>query len=80
MIEEMQINHMPYIDDLKLFTKSGAQLNNLLHTVHMFSCDVCLSFGFDKCSNCSVTRGKIITSDDISLPDGCRKRTSVEYW
>ena len=41
---DRQINHMLYMDDLKLFAKSDAQLSTLLHTVHMFSCDVCLKF------------------------------------
>ena len=67
---DRQINHMLYMDDLKLFAKCDIQLNTLLRTVHMFSCDVCLSFGLDKCARCSVSRGKVVSSDDIPLPDG----------
>ena len=54
-----QMNHMLYMDDLKLFAKSDAQLERILRTVHMFSHDVCLSFGLDKCAKCSVIRGRL---------------------
>ena len=65
-----QMNHMLYMDDLKLFAKSDAQLERLLRTVHMFSHDVCLSFGLDKCAKCSVIRGRVVPSNDVFLPDG----------
>ena len=29
-----------------------------------------LSFGLDKCERCSVSRGKVVSFDDIPLPDG----------
>ena len=64
-----QMNHMLYMDDLKLFAKSDVQLERLLRTVHMFS-HVCLSFGLDKCAKCSVIRGWVVPSNDVSLPDG----------
>ena len=65
-----QMNHMLYMDDLKLFAKSDAQLERLLRTVHMFSHDVCLRFGLDKCAKCSVIRGRVVPSNDVFLPDG----------
>jgi len=34
-----QIKHLLYMDDLKLFAKSNAQLEILLRTVHKFSDD-----------------------------------------
>ena len=65
-----QINHLLYMDDLKLFARSDAQLEVLLRTVHMFSNDVRLSFGLDKCARLSVRRGKIGLSGPLTLsPD-----------
>ena len=66
-----QVNHLLYMDDLKLFAKTDVQLERLLHVVHMFSSDICLTFGLDKCAKSSVTRGKIVSSDDITLSDDC---------
>jgi len=53
------LNHLTYMDDLKLFAKNDSQLEILLCTVQMFSDDVGLSFGLDKCAKVSVSRGKI---------------------
>jgi len=53
-----------------LFAKSDTQLDVLLCTVHIFSHDFCLSSGLYKCAKCSVTRGKVVTSGDVSLSDG----------
>ena len=39
------LNHLLYIDDLKLFARLGTHLETLLRTVHMFSADVGLNFG-----------------------------------
>ena len=38
-MEERQVNHMLFMDDLKLFTKPDAQLNNMLRTVHLLPRD-----------------------------------------
>ena len=54
-----QINHLLYMDDLKLFARSDSQIEILLQNVDTFSADVGLSFGLDKCAKLSVTRGKI---------------------
>jgi len=40
-----QLNHLLYMDNLKLFIKSDVQCKALLLAVHMFSDDVGLTFG-----------------------------------
>ena len=69
-----RVNHLLYMDDIKLFAKSDIQLERLLHTVYMFSNDVCLTFGLDKCAKSSVVRGKVVSSDDVPLSDTCSIR------
>ena len=65
-----QLNHLLYMDDLKLFTGSDRHLETLLRTVHMFSADVGLTFGLDKCAKLSVVRGKFKPAGDAVLPAG----------
>jgi len=48
------------MDDLKLFAKNDFQLEILLSTVKMFSDDVGLDFGFDKCAKLTVNRGECL--------------------
>jgi len=62
-----QINHLLYMNDLKLFARSETQMEVLLQTVLIFSDDVGLSFGLDKCAKLSVTRGRIVPSSSIAL-------------
>ena len=59
------------MDDSKLFATSDVYLERLLHVVLMFSSDVGLTFGLDKCAKSTVIRGKIVPSDDIPLSDIC---------
>ena len=73
---DRQINHMLYMDDLKLFAKSDqctAEYLTLYCTYVL--CDVCLSFGLDKCARFTVSRGEVVSSNDIPLPDGISIRT-----
>ena len=59
------------MDDLKLFAKSDEHLETLFQPVHMFSSDVCFTFGLDKYAKASVCRGKIVRSNDIPLSYDC---------
>ena len=69
-----QLNHLLYMDDLKLFAGSDRHLETLLRTVHMFSADVGLTFGLDKCAKLSVVRGKFKPAGDAVLPAGINIR------
>ena len=62
------------MDDLKLFAKNDTQLNILLRTVKMFSDDVGLTFGLDKCAKFVVSRGKAKPSGDSQLDPECTIR------
>ena len=44
------LNHLLHMDDLKLYVGLDTHLEALLHTVHMFSADMSLTFGLDKCT------------------------------
>ena len=67
---DSQINHLLYMDDLKLYAKNDGQLHSLLSTVEMFSSDVGLSFGLDKCAKLTICRGKSVVTGSIAVsPD-----------
>ena len=50
------MNHLFYMDDLKLFTKDDDDLEGLLQTVKKFRDDIGMTFGLDKCSKSSFKR------------------------
>lgn len=65
-----QINHLLFMDDLKLFAKSEKGIESLIHTVRVFSSDIGMHFGIDKCATLVLHRGKTKQSNGISLPTG----------
>ena len=65
-----KINHLLFMDDLKLFGKSKDQIDSLIKTVHLYSKDIGMEFGINKCGILIMKRGKVIGTDGIELPDG----------
>ena len=57
-IYEKAINHLFYMDDLKLYAKNDKELEGLLSTVKQFSDDIGMEFGLDKCAKASFIKGK----------------------
>ena len=45
-----KVNHLLFMDDLKLFAKSKNQIDPLVQTVHIISEDICIKFGIKKWS------------------------------
>ena len=66
---KVKVNHLLYMDDLKLYAKNEKSLDSLLQTVRIFSKDIGMEFGIDKCAMLSLKRGNIVASDGIKLPD-----------
>ena len=64
-----KINHLLFMDDLKLFGKNQNQIDSLVNTVYLFSSDVGMEFGIRKCGVLVMKKGKAIATDGIELPD-----------
>ena len=67
---EFKVNHLLFMDDLKLFGKSYEQSDSLVQTVHTSSIDVGMEFGIKKCGVLVLKRGKIAKMEGVVLPDG----------
>ena len=57
---EAKINHLLFMDDLKLFGKSYEQNDFLVRTVHTFTRDIGMEFGIKKCGVLVLKRDKIV--------------------
>jgi len=66
---KVEVNHILSMDDLKLYAKNEKSLDSLIHTVRIFSKDIGMEFGIDKCAMLSLKQGYIVTSEGITLPD-----------
>ena len=58
------------MDDLKLYSRSEKGLNSLGQTVRVFSEDIGMEFGIEKCAMLVLEKGKIVKLVVIELPDG----------
>lgn len=61
------INHLIYMDDLKLIASSQAQLRILIETVKKFSADIKMNFGLDKCAVANFVKGKLDLMSGIEV-------------
>ena len=68
--KQESINHLLFMDDLKLYGKSEEQIDSLTHTVRIFTDDIRMEFGLSKCARIVLKRGKFVQSDGIKIPVG----------
>ena len=65
------LNHLLYMDDLKIYASKTDHLEYLLNTTMQFSDDICMEFGLDKCRALHIIRGKTSsgTNSNTPIPD-----------
>ena len=49
-LSQEKINHLMYKDDIKPFAKKEKELKTLIHTVKIYSQDIGMEFGIEKCT------------------------------
>ena len=64
-----KINHLLFMDDLKLYGENEKALDSLVQTVRIFTSDIRMEFGIEKCATMIQKRGKVVRSEGIKLPD-----------
>ena len=53
-----KVNHLMYMDDIKLFAKNEKELETLIHPVRIYSQDIGMEFGIEKCAMLVMKCGK----------------------
>ena len=67
---KVKINHLLFMDDFKLYSRNEKKLDSLVQTIRIFSKDIGMEFGKEKCVMLVIEKGKIVKSVGIELPDG----------
>ena len=62
---KMRISHLLYMDDLKLIAKSEEELQKQIQTVKIFSDDIHMAYGIEKCAKVTFQRGKLIQAQNL---------------
>ena len=66
------------MDDLKLYGKSAAELESLLNIVRIFSKDISMEFGSEKCATLAITKGKVTETEGMNLPNNNIKGLNLD--
>ena len=73
-----KINHLMYMEDIKLFVKNEKELETLIHAVLIYSQDIGMKFGREKCAILVMKSGKQHMTDRMELPNQDKIRTLAE--
>ena len=76
--QKKKINHLMYMDDIKLFAKNEKELETLIHAVRIYSQDIGIEFAIEKCAMLVMKSGKQHLTDGIELPNQDKIGTLIE--
>jgi len=62
-----KISHLLYMNDLKFIAKSEEELQKQIQTVKIFSDDIHMEFGLEKCAKIAFKRGKLVQSQNLVI-------------
>ena len=64
---QIKINHLLYIDDIKIYANGKENMKRLLHLLQTFSTDINMTLNLNKCALISIKKGKIENDNDYLL-------------
>ena len=67
-----------YMDDIKLFAKNEKELETLIQTVRIYSQDIKMEFGIEKCAMLVMKSDKRHMTEGVELPNQEKLRTLGE--
>ena len=73
-----KVNHLMYMDDIKLLAKKGRELETLIHAVRTYSQDIGMGFGIEKCAMLVMKSGKRHRTDGREPANQDKIRTLEE--
>ena len=69
-LDDIKVNHHLYMDDLKIYACSDKEMESPVNTIRIFSEDISMEFGFEKCAKVSINKRKLIATENLKLPSG----------
>ena len=63
-----KINHLLYMDDIKLFANGQKNMSRLTHLLQTFSNDINMTLNINKCATITFNKGRILEDENALLP------------
>ena len=73
-----KINHVMYMDDIKLFAQNEKELETIIQTVRIYNQDIEMEFCVEKCAMLEMKSGKRHITEGVELPKQVVIRTLGE--
>ena len=73
-----KVNHLLFMDDMKLFGRSSVEIDKLVSTVYLVSAYMRMEFGIRKSGVLVLKKGKVVDSDGVQLPNRERMQSVEE--
>ena len=73
-----KVNHLMYMDDIRLFAKNEKELGTLIQAVRIYSQDIVMEFGIEICAMLEMKNGKRHMTEGMELPNHEKIRTLEE--
>ena len=73
-----KINHLMYMDDIKLFSKNEKELETQIHAVRVYSQDIGMELSIEKCAMLVMKTANRHLTVGMQLPNQDKKRTVGE--
>ena len=67
MLGNFKVNHLSFMNDLKVFGKNEKEIDSLVKTVEVFNCDIGMEFGIKKCGVVYIKRGWLSKAERLKL-------------
>ncbi|XP_017768957.1 PREDICTED: uncharacterized protein LOC108557085 [Nicrophorus vespilloides] len=80
LADSQTINHLLYMDDLKLYARDKKQLDQEIGIVKKISDDISMEFGLDKCSRVLIKKGKLESSPIANFDSEVRELDQDEVY
>ena len=63
-----KVSHLLFMNDLKLYATNEKSLESLIQTVRVFSNDIGMELGVEKCAELAMTKRNMTNGDGVVLP------------
>ena len=80
--DKPKVNHLLFMDDMKLFARLSDEIGKLVSTVYLVSADMLMEFGIRKCGVLVLKKSKVLMVCSYQMERGCNllKRKATSIW
>ena len=65
-LDDIKVNHLLYMDNLKIYACSDKEMESLANMIRIFSEDISMEFGFEKCAKVSISKGILVATEIVN--------------